>query len=266
MNPRVPWADAQNRVRHWSVMDQREVSASDHEGHAGRFVGHAAVFGQRAWIGSKTWGWWEQIERGAFAVSLRTNQDIKFVRSHDHDKVLASVSGGTLRLTEDEVGLAVDADIANTQDGRDLVVLLARGDLNKMSFGFEPLKWRYEVLEDGSDLYTLTEVRLYEVSTVAWPAYDRTDAGLRAAAFEALCERAGIPSAETGKFIERIRSDEDDPQIDAALRALSGDRSAADPAETSQRRDPAATSRTPVNPLVLATLASRMSLMEARPQ
>ena len=35
------------------------------------FVGHAALFNQRTWIGSKRWGFWEEIAPGAFSKTIQ---------------------------------------------------------------------------------------------------------------------------------------------------------------------------------------------------
>jgi hypothetical protein len=95
----------------------------------------------------------------------------------------------------------------------DLVVSLERGDISQMSFAFEPIAWRFEEAEDGKDHYVLTELRLWDVAVVTYPAYEDTDAGLRSAGFEALTRSLGLDAAEV---LGRI---DDLPDLDAYLRA-----------------------------------------------
>jgi HK97 family phage prohead protease len=150
------------------------------------------VFERRTWIGSKRWGFWEEIARGAFARTLANGADVRFLVNHDPNFVLARTKAGTLRLAEDEVGLAVDADMADVTYARDLAVLLERGDVSQMSFAFVPVAWEYTEAEDGNDLYRITEVELFDVAAVTYPAYEDTDAGLRSRGFERLAERLGL--------------------------------------------------------------------------
>lgn len=154
-----------------------EVRAVD-ETTVARFGGHAAVFNVRTWIGPKTLGFWEQVAPGAFDKAIGRD-DVRFLFNHDTNWVLARTSSGTLRLKTDSKGLAVDADMADTTQGRDLKVLMERGDVREMSFGFRIDKEKWEVLKDGTELRTIQDVTLYDVAVVAYPAYSNTDAGIR---------------------------------------------------------------------------------------
>ncbi len=142
----------------------------------------------------------------------------------------------------------VDADLAPTTYGRDLAVSLERGDITQMSFAFEPIAWKREVIEeDGEErsLITLTEVRLYDVAAVTYPAYEDTDAGLRAGAFGELARAAGIEDVDA-----LLRQYAEDGAIDLApLRndpaagndhGEDGERS--DDTDVEERDDPAGTS------------------------
>ena len=160
---------------------QIEARVSDDSDAIG-FTGHAAVFDSPTWIGSASWGFEEVIARGAFTKSI-AESDVRFLHNHDSNWLLARTAAGTARLAEDAVGLAVDAELAPTTQGRDIEVLLERGDLTQMSFGFRIIKQTWEWIErDDETSYerrTIQEAALYDVSTVAYPAYDDTDAGLR---------------------------------------------------------------------------------------
>ena len=147
-----------------------------------RFRGHAAVFKERTWIGPQRYGFWEEVAPTAFDRALEEGQDVAFLVDHDPAKVLARSTSGTLRLSKDKTGLVADADLADVTYGRDIAVLLERGDLSHMSFAFTVPDGGAEEVEqkDGTWLRRLTDVDLYDVSVVAYPAYQGTDAALRA--------------------------------------------------------------------------------------
>lgn len=151
-----------------------------------RVAGHAAVFDSPTQIGPPGVGFEEVIARGAFKKTLADGADVRFLFNHNPDLVLARTKSGTLNLREDEVGLAVDAQLAPTSVGRDLAILLKRGDVDKMSFGFRVVKDQWEtVRRDGDggtfERRTVLEAQLMDVSGVTWPAYDETDLALREA-------------------------------------------------------------------------------------
>jgi HK97 family phage prohead protease len=159
----------------------------DANGAAIGFAGHAAVFDERTSIGNPlSWGFYEQVSPGAFTKTIQ-EADVRFLIDHDPSLLLARTKSGTLRLSEDKVGLSADADLAPTTYGRDLAVLLERGDVSQMSFGFQVVKddWTVEQVEtnDGNsvdvEVRTIREAKLFDVSVVTFPAYEGTDAQLR---------------------------------------------------------------------------------------
>lgn len=155
---------------------------------AGLFQGHAAVFKQKAWVGDKRFGFWEQVAPQAFDRALAEEHDVRFLVDHDPSKVLARTASGTMELNKDKQGLAVKAELADTSVGRDLAVLLERGDVSAMSFAFTVEDESWSSQKDGSELRTIEDVDLFDVSAVTFPAYPQTDAALRsmvtAAGFE----------------------------------------------------------------------------------
>ncbi|UUS30836.1 MULTISPECIES: HK97 family phage prohead protease [Streptomyces] len=158
------------------------------EGATPGFAGHAAVFNSRTAIGNPlTWGFYEEIAVGAFTKTIAEG-DARMLVDHDTRMVVSRVSAGTLRLAQDQVGLAVDADLdPELSYVRDLVTNLRNGNITGMSFGFRVIKDDWEPVEietvDGdtaeAELRIIREVQLYEVSAVTFPAYEDTDAGLR---------------------------------------------------------------------------------------
>lgn len=138
-------------------------------------AGHAAVFNSPADIAGN---FREQIQPGAFRDSIGTD-DIRALFNHDPNIVLGRNKARTLRLAEDDQGLAIEIDPPDTQWARDLMVSIARGDISQMSFGFCALEETWDYAEDGSATRTLKKVQLYDVSPVTYPAYDDTDVAVR---------------------------------------------------------------------------------------
>ena len=148
-----------------------------------KFVGHAAVVNVETelWPGMK-----EMIAPGAFKDRLAIDP-VMFNWEHEPRWLLSSTKNLTLRLAEDEVGLAVDADIVPTSYSSDVVELLRSHTLSEMSFAFWILKRHFEDLGDGGMLRVIEKVQLFDVSVVAAPAYPGTDAGVRRTGAEVGC-------------------------------------------------------------------------------
>jgi len=134
----------------------------------------------------------ERIAPGAFKRSLRAKNDIKLLWNHDSSSVLGSTRSGTLRLYEDEMGLRVEADLPDTQAGRDAKVLIQRGDVTGFSFGFTVPANGDSWNSEGTER-TLKSVRLLEVSTgVAFPAYPSTNGTAQVRSLEDVVSAVGV--------------------------------------------------------------------------
>jgi len=152
------------------------------DGGGNTLIGHAAVFNAEAVIAGM---FREQIAPRAFRKSIKEN-DVRALFNHDPAMVLGRNKAGTLRLKEDEVGLAYEVDLPDTQAARDLWTLIDRGDITQSSFAFETVKeLRAEPDADAGELlplFTVKEARLWDVSPVTYPAYEQTDVSARSAA------------------------------------------------------------------------------------
>lgn len=139
-------------------------------------VGYAAVFNE---LSDDLGGFRERIAPGAFAKSL--GNDVRALFNHDTNFVLGRTTTRTLRLSEDERGLAIEIDPPPTTFARDMLAGMRRGDISQMSFGFRVLPGG-DIWDniDGEIVRTLTNVDLFDVSVVAIPAYPQTTAEVRA--------------------------------------------------------------------------------------
>lgn len=135
--------------------------------------GYAALFNSDTTIGDY---FIETIAPGAFDKAA--NGDVRALVDHDPGRVIGRTKSGTLRLAVDAKGLAVEIDVPDTTDGRDLWTLVERGDISGMSFGFRVTKQEWDETGDLPKR-TILEVELYEVSAVAFPAYDDTSIAVR---------------------------------------------------------------------------------------
>ena len=137
--------------------------------------GYFAVFGSeyRMWDRGV-----ETIDPGAFEGALEG--DIRALVNHDTALVLGRTTAGTLTLRADAIGLWGSILINQAdQDAMNLYERVKRGDVSQCSFGFDILDQRMEEREDGTTVWTILRVKLYEVSVVTFPAYEDTAVAAR---------------------------------------------------------------------------------------
>lgn len=154
---------------------QAPITIRDAEG-SGRPIlsGYAAKFNSPS---QDLGGYVEVLKPGCFAKSLASGDQRAFF-NHCYDDLLARKSSGTLRLWEDEIGLAYELDVPDTSLGRDVYILVKRRDIDGNSFGFYSLSDEWS--EDGKT-NTILEADLIEISVVVYPAYLETTVEARSA-------------------------------------------------------------------------------------
>jgi HK97 family phage prohead protease len=181
------------------------------------FEGYAAIFDSP----SEPLPFIERIKRGAFNRSLtKARNDIKLLWNHDTSAVLGSTRAGTLKLVEDNRGLKVTATLPNTTLGRDAAVLLKRGDVDSMSFGFSVPAGGDDWNEDGSER-VLKSVRLHEVSIVAFPAYTSTAGTTSVRGLDKIAERAAVSADDLADAMLTLEEGKDlTPEAADLLRAV----------------------------------------------
>jgi uncharacterized protein len=142
--------------------------------------GYAAVFNVRS---KPIWGSFiEIIKPGAFRASLERNDDVVCVVEHSGGlQLLGRRSSKTLEVYEDEKGLRYECQVPDTSAGKDISVLVGRGDIRSSSFAFRARKdeWTWATGKGELDVRTVIEADLFDVSPVVNPAYAEATVGVR---------------------------------------------------------------------------------------
>jgi HK97 family phage prohead protease len=108
----------------------------------------------------------EVFDRGAFAKTIAERGDkVKFLYQHDS----AQPIGRATTLREDSNGLYAEFQVSATALGNDVLELVRDGTLDGLSIGFVPVR---DVVTDGGAMVHRSEVKLREVSSVTFPAYE----------------------------------------------------------------------------------------------
>lgn len=170
--------------------------STDREGWL-KFEGYASVTdaGYDMWdmFGAYT----EVVSPGAFASSLaRADLDVPFVLAHDSLRRVARTTTGTLRLVENDHGLAVDADLDPTDaDVAYIAPKLRSGLIDEMSFRFFITRgqWSADWME-----YHIEEADIHrgDVAIVGYGANpSTTGSGLRSSDLPTLLREASDEQA-----------------------------------------------------------------------
>jgi HK97 family phage prohead protease len=136
--------------------------------------GYASRFGNSYDLGRFD----EVIEAGAFTRALSEEQDVRALIDHDPSKIIGRSKNGTLEMREDAKGLFTRIHLPDTQEARDLATLVERGDLDAMSFGFTVKTDRWSKKEGRNTRY-ISDVDLFDISVVSFPANSETSVALR---------------------------------------------------------------------------------------
>lgn len=154
------------------------------DGYASTYDNWYPIFG-----GPSAGGFNERIRRGA-ADKSAAEADVVFVLDHGDSgsgMPIARTRPGTLTLESDAVGLRAlipELDKIRNPDARYMESVMEDGSADQMSFAFRATRQEWN---DDYTERTITEVKLYDVSLVTFPANDQTSAVLR---------KADEPSAE----------------------------------------------------------------------
>jgi HK97 family phage prohead protease len=128
----------------------------------------------------------EQIMPGAFTRALKEqSHPVVALWNHDPNFLLGSTRSGTLTLDTDDEGMRYSVEVPDTQLGRDLSTLIARGDVWGSSFAFVIGQETWDKDEDGTAIRSVHEVEgVYDVSPVLTPAYEQATTGVAVRSYE----------------------------------------------------------------------------------
>jgi HK97 family phage prohead protease len=151
-------------------------------------------------------GWGDYVEvfrKGSFAKTLREAGNVRLLVNHDKQQRLPIGRATTLR--EEAAGLYGEFRVSQTRDADEALTLIRDGVVDAFSVGFIPVKEN-----ETAGVIERTEVKLQEVSVVAFPAYaDAVIGGVRSV--------LGIGDVEARRLVEYVR---DHPEL---LRELDDD-------------------------------------------
>ncbi len=172
-------------------------------GDDGTVEGYGSVFGERD-------SYDDVIAPGAFKGSLAAHKAIgtmpAMLWQHDGAKPI----GIWTEMVEDSKGLRIKGQLAlGTVLGKEAHALLKLGALNGLSIGFVSKQWTYD---RDTDVRTLTELDLWEVSLVTFPANGKARVTNVKAAddmavpkdAERLLRDAGFSKSDATAFVSRV--------------------------------------------------------------
>ena len=192
-----------------------EVRAEENEQHGTFITGTPIVFEQDTDLGWYT----ERIDPEALNdTDLR---DVKFLIGHNTSMIPLARSrnnneNSTMQMTVTDRGMEirVDLDTENNAEARALYSAVKRGDMSGMSFMFTVDKDSWEDIDTDKPKRTIMSIRkVFEVSAVAFPAYEGTD----------------IQAASEGETLESVKA-----SLESARKAAAEERAAQ--AEGERRR------------------------------
>jgi HK97 family phage prohead protease len=134
-------------------------------GDDGTVEGYGSVFGVRD-------SYDDVIAAGAYVASLAAHKAAGTMPAMLWQHDAAAPIGIWTEMIEDSKGLRIKGKLAlDTVKGAEAYALLKMGALNGLSIGFISKQWAYD---RETDVRTLTEVDLWEVSLVTFPANDKS--------------------------------------------------------------------------------------------
>lgn len=191
----------------------------------GTVEGYGSVFGVKD-------SYSDIIQKGAFENSIKTHQTGKSMPAllwqHDSSQPI----GVWTEMSEDDNGLKVKGRLAmDTEKGKEAYSLLKMGAISGLSIGYITNAYLYD---EKTDVRTLTDVDLWEVSLVTFPSNTKArvthvksaDDAQTLKDAERILRDSGFSKQDATSFVSRVktlssRSDSDDMgELKAVLEML----------------------------------------------
>ena len=167
-----------------------------------RISGYALTFGEPYSLGTdnKTGlEYHEVIDRSA--LDEADLSDV-YLNTEHAGKVYARTRNGSLKLTVDEHGLKVDADLSGSDAGKDLYRSIKAGLYDRMSFAFTVADETYDT---GTHTREIRKIdRVFDVAVVALPANPQTEVYARSKFWHAVKAEHGAYVAERRQAADQI--------------------------------------------------------------
>ena len=184
-----------------------EVRAEQNEQHGTFITGTPIVFNQ-----STDLGWYEETI-DAEALMETDLRDVRFLIGHNTSMIPLARSrnnneNSTMQMVVTDRGMEirVDLDTENNAEARALYSAVKRGDMSGMSFMFTVDKDSWSDIDTEKPKRTIMSIRkVFEVSAVAFPAYEGTD----------------IQAASEGETLESVKA-----SLESARKQLAEERAA----------------------------------------
>ncbi len=185
-----------------------EVRAEENEQHGTYITGTPIVFNQETDLGFCS----ERIDPNALAET--DLKDVRFLIGHNTSMIPLARSRNNnenstmqMSVTDEGMDIRVDLDTENNAEARALYSAVKRGDLSGMSFMFTVDKDSWEDTDTDHPKRTILSIRkVYEVSAVAFPAYEGTSIQAAAEGDTLDSVKASLESARQQLAEERAKA------------------------------------------------------------
>nr|DAJ92329.1 MAG TPA: prohead serine protease [Caudoviricetes sp.] len=133
--------------------------------------GYPIVFDKETYIDCFFGGWYEKIDRNAFANADMSDVCLKYNHNDDFF-IMARTRNNSLQLTIDDHGVFMHAELINTTQNRDVYEMVKSELLKEGSFAFTVEEWT-ENIDANEDLHrTINKIgKLFDVAICPNGAY-----------------------------------------------------------------------------------------------
>lgn len=169
--------------------------------------GYPIVFNQEAYLdcGVPEWSFYEKIDSRAFENADMSDVALKY-NHNDNFLILARTRNESLKLTIDEHGIFMHAELIDTTQNRDVYKMVESGLLNEGSFAFTVTGETETVDADGIVHRTITGIgKLFDVAICPNGAYGNLTE-IYARSYELLESTKAKAEAEKRREILRLKN------------------------------------------------------------